>query len=65
MEGADPKQIPLIKIAITIKTKISSPHPFWRVLMKVKDDFFRRGSFTLGDGLITRYLEDTWLMVLH
>ena len=35
--------------------------PFWKVLMKVKDEFFNRGSFTVGNGENTRFWEDTWL----
>ena len=35
--------------------------PFWKGLMKVKDDFFRRGNFIIGDGLNTRFWKDTWL----
>ena len=35
--------------------------PFWKGLMKVKDDFFIRGSFTLGNGENIRFWEDTWL----
>ena len=39
------------------------PHdsPFWKGVMKVRDEFFKRGSFALGDGLGTRFWEDTWL----
>jgi hypothetical protein len=33
--------------------------PFWRGLMK--DDFFKRGSFTVGNGEENRFWEDTWL----
>jgi hypothetical protein len=29
--------------------------------MEVKDEFFSRGSFTVGNGLKTRFWEDTWL----
>jgi hypothetical protein len=29
--------------------------------MKVKDDFFREGSFKIGNVVSTRFLEDTWL----
>jgi hypothetical protein len=29
--------------------------------MKVKEDFFARGSFILGDGSSIRFWEDTWL----
>jgi hypothetical protein len=35
--------------------------PFWKGLMKVKEDFFNRGSFTVGNGEDTRFCEDTWL----
>jgi hypothetical protein len=35
--------------------------PFWKGLMKVKEEFFSRGSFKLGDGMNTRFWEDTWL----
>ena len=29
--------------------------PFWKGLMKVKDDFFSRGFFKVGDGMSTRF----------
>jgi hypothetical protein len=32
---------------------------FWKGLMKVKDDFFSRGSFEVENGLDTRIWEDT------
>jgi hypothetical protein len=35
--------------------------PFWKGLMKVKDEFFHRGHFKVGDGSSTRFWEDTWL----
>jgi hypothetical protein len=35
--------------------------PFWKGIMKVKDDFFQGGSFVVGDGMKTRLWEDTWL----
>ena len=35
--------------------------PFWKGIMKAKDDFFKRGSFTVGYGMKTRFWEDTWL----
>ena len=35
--------------------------PFWKGLMRVKDDFFSRGSFVVGNGETTRFWEDTWL----
>jgi hypothetical protein len=34
---------------------------FWKKLMGVKDEFFSRGSFSLGNGFKTRFWEDTWL----
>ena len=35
--------------------------PFWKGLMKVKDEFFNRGSFIIGDGTKTRFWNDIWL----
>jgi hypothetical protein len=35
--------------------------PFWKGLMKVKNEFFARGHFQIGDGANTRFWEDTWL----
>jgi hypothetical protein len=35
--------------------------PFWKGIMRVKDDFFRWGSFVVRDGMKTRFWEDTWL----
>jgi hypothetical protein len=35
--------------------------PFWKGIMRVKDDFFQRGSFVVRDGMKTRFWEDTWL----
>ena len=35
--------------------------PFWKGLMRVKDDFFERGSFTIGNVQSTRFWEDSWL----
>jgi hypothetical protein len=29
--------------------------PFWKGIMKVKDDFFQRGSFVVRDGMKTRF----------
>jgi hypothetical protein len=29
--------------------------------MRVKNEFFNRGSFRVGDGTGTRFWEDTWL----
>ena len=38
-----------------------SDSPFWKGIMKVKDDFFLRGSFQVGDGQSVRFWEDIWL----
>ena len=35
--------------------------PFWKGLMRVKEEFFTRGSFNVENGLNTRFWEDTWL----
>jgi hypothetical protein len=35
--------------------------PFWKGLLQIKDDFFARGHFVLGDGLSIRFWEDIWL----
>jgi hypothetical protein len=35
--------------------------PFWKGLMNVKDEFFTRGSFQLGNGNSIRFWEDVWL----
>ena len=35
--------------------------PFWKGIMSVKDEFFARGSFIVGNGQETRFWEDTWL----
>jgi hypothetical protein len=35
--------------------------PFWKGIMKVKDDFLKFGSFKIGDGNQTRFWEDIWL----
>jgi hypothetical protein len=37
-----------------------SDFPFWKGLMHVKDDFFARGHFNLGDGSTIRFWEDVW-----
>jgi hypothetical protein len=39
----------------------ASDSPFWKDLMKLKDNFFERGSFTIGNGERTRFWEDTWM----
>jgi hypothetical protein len=33
---------------------------FWKGLMGVKDDFFKRGSFVIGDDTRSRFWEDAW-----
>ena len=38
-----------------------SDSPVWKGIMKVKDDFFLRGSFQVGDGQSVRFWEDIWL----
>jgi hypothetical protein len=35
--------------------------PLWKGVMNGRDEFFKRGSFTLGGGRNTRFWEDTWL----
>jgi hypothetical protein len=35
--------------------------PFCKGLTKVKEDYFNRGSFTVGNGEKTIFWEDTWL----
>ena len=35
--------------------------PFWKGLMRVKDEFFARGFFQVGSGEATRFWEDIWL----
>ena len=35
--------------------------PFWKGLMRTKDLFFRRVKFLVGNGMSTRFWEDTWL----
>jgi hypothetical protein len=35
--------------------------PFWKGLMHVKDDFFKRGFFRVGDGTSVRFWEDVWM----
>jgi hypothetical protein len=38
----------------------TSDSPFWKGLMKVKEEFFSKGSFTVGNGEYVRFWED-WL----
>jgi hypothetical protein len=35
--------------------------PFWKGLMRVKDVFFKRGFFEIGNGSTVRFWEDVWL----
>ena len=35
--------------------------PFWKGLMRTKDIFFHRVKFLVGNGMPTRFWEDTWL----
>ena len=37
--------------------------PFWKGIMRIKEDFYSRGSFKVGNGMNTRFWEDTWLGV--
>jgi hypothetical protein len=46
------------KIIDTFETYHS---PFWKGIMKVKEEFFSRGSFILLNGESVRFWEDTWL----
>ena len=41
----------------TLSQVIAKPmdSPFWKSLMKTKEDFFMRGSFTIGNGMNTRF----------
>jgi hypothetical protein len=43
---------------VTIKPLDS---PFWKGLMKIKEYFFNRGSFKVGNGEEARFWDDTWL----
>jgi hypothetical protein len=43
---------------VTVKPNDS---PFWKGLLKMKEDFLSRGYFKVGNGLETRFWEDTWL----
>jgi hypothetical protein len=48
------------KILSKVKAK-PTDSLFWKELMGVKDDFFSRGFFKVGNGVNTRFWEDTWL----
>jgi hypothetical protein len=39
----------------------SQDSPFWKGILRVRDDFFSRGHFVLGNGRMIRFWEDTWL----
>jgi hypothetical protein len=43
-----------------VKARVNDS-PFWKGLIKNKEDFFSRGSFKVGSGEQTRFWEDTWL----
>uniref|UniRef100_A0A453IXL8 Reverse transcriptase zinc-binding domain-containing protein n=1 Tax=Aegilops tauschii subsp. strangulata TaxID=200361 RepID=A0A453IXL8_AEGTS len=38
-----------------------SDSPFWKGLMRIKDLLFHRTKFIVGNGMSTRFWEDTWL----
>jgi hypothetical protein len=35
--------------------------PFWKGLMHVKNEFFKRGYFKIGDGTCVSFWEDVWM----
>jgi hypothetical protein len=35
--------------------------PFWKGIMRAKEDFFKHGSFVVGDGQTARFWEDACL----
>jgi hypothetical protein len=35
--------------------------PFWKRLMRVKDNFFERAFFEIGNGSTVRFWKDVWL----
>jgi hypothetical protein len=43
-----------------VKAKSYDSH-FWRGLMKIKDEVLQLGSFSVKDGVKTRFWEDTWV----
>jgi hypothetical protein len=47
----------------TLSQVVAKPcdSPFWKGLIKVKEDFFDRGSFEVGNGENTRFWEDKWI----
>jgi hypothetical protein len=42
-------------------TSQPSDSPFWKCIMEVKEEFFARGSFIVGNGESVRFWEDIWL----
>ena len=46
---------------LTQVTMRPTDSPFWKGLMRVKDLFFWRVKFLVGNGMSTRFWEDTWL----
>jgi hypothetical protein len=48
------------KTLAEVKTKPNDSH-FWKGLMKVKDNFFSRGSFKISSREGVRFWEDIWL----
>jgi hypothetical protein len=48
------------KILSQVQVK-TSDSPFGKGIMKIKDNFFERGSFKVGNGEDTLFWEDTWL----
>jgi hypothetical protein len=48
------------KTLTQVKKRPGDSH-FWSGLMKVKDQFFARGSFQIHNGSEVRFWEDTWI----
>jgi hypothetical protein len=42
-------------------TSQPSDSPFWKGIMKVKEELFSRGSFIVGNGESVWFWEDIWL----
>jgi hypothetical protein len=49
------------KTLAQVEVKPTDSH-FWKGLMRVKHDFFARGSFEVGNGSTVRFWEDIWLV---
>jgi hypothetical protein len=45
----------------TLSQVSAKPTDSWKGLMNVKYDFLARGEFVVGNGLSTRFWEDSWL----